>query len=375
MLKLIILTENKKENRVSFVPTDIKRISKIFDVYIQSGAGLMAGFNDQDYETAGAKIFISQKAAIPTANFIFKLSKLTSKELKLVRPNQVIFANPCLIANPTYLKTILKKSLTVVALELLQTPNNSYEKISGEIKGKFGALAAAFYNSKLYNKNSVGKAITGQNNFLVVNYSITALTAIKTLLALGVNVTLLEQDQNLINNVNSDQTIKDICALSNAKLSINNSSFETLITLSKGADAIINTTNGIATKTKLRITYDMVTNLHKGGVYIDLAAEQGFGSDITSKFNLFKKPINTINGITCCVLENIPSLYPQSLSIAISQIYADLLISTPLENIKNPMEFVVANINIHRAVMTSIKDNHGIIVNAQLAQTFNLKLN
>jgi alanine dehydrogenase len=373
MYKLVILAENKKENRVSFVPDDIKKITKFFEVYFQANAGLRAGFNDQDYEAAGAKIFVKPQAVLPTANFVFKLSQLSATELKLIKPNQIVFANPYMAGDTVYLKKILKHSLTIVALEYLSANNVSYYHVSEEIKGKFAVSAAIFYNSKLYNQSSVGATISNHTKFLVVNYSPAGLTAIKTALALGINVTLLEQDQNLINHVNSNQFIKEIVNISKAKFLTNNSSFETLITLSKNADAIINTNASATNKTKLRVTYDMITNMHKGGVYVDLGCNLGFGSDITKNFNSIKHPTTIVGGITCCVLPNIPSLYPQSLSYAISQIYTTLLTLTQINYTLTPIQFLVSRADLAKAVVTSIKNNRGIIVNQELAKTLNLK--
>lgn len=51
------------ETRVAATPDSVKRLLKSgFDIHIEEGAGLAAGFHDQDYESVGARI-VSEKDA------------------------------------------------------------------------------------------------------------------------------------------------------------------------------------------------------------------------------------------------------------------------------------------------------------------------
>lgn len=44
------------EQRVALVPGDVQRLGSTFDVIVESGAGVLAGFPDSEYEKAGARI-------------------------------------------------------------------------------------------------------------------------------------------------------------------------------------------------------------------------------------------------------------------------------------------------------------------------------
>ncbi len=60
-------------------------------VLIQAGAGVEAGFPDQEYDAAGAQIVPSAQDLWAQADMIVKVKEPQPGEVDLIRPGQVIF--------------------------------------------------------------------------------------------------------------------------------------------------------------------------------------------------------------------------------------------------------------------------------------------
>ncbi|MDR2557713.1 MAG: hypothetical protein LBC33_02645 [Mycoplasmataceae bacterium] len=372
MIKIVVLKENQDDNRVSFTPNDLSVLTRRYEIYVQSKAGEASGFTDELYLQAGAKIFINPKIVLPKANCIFKLSPLTAKELKLVNQQQYLFTNPYFLSHPEILKQYLFKGLSVIALEKINLASGNYRDAYQKILGKFGVITGLFYTSKLFNKNSIGRAFSKDFRALVVNYSIAAHEAIHYLLGLGVDVTLAEIEQPLINRVKDDEIFNGLIQLNANPLHIINNTFDELSKNSHQFDLIINTCD-LANKNKLKITYDMITGLHNGAVFIDLGTDLGFGSDLTEKPNNAKKPYTVFNNKVCVSMENVASLYPADCSSVISQIYTKLLNDSDA-NQTNIVDFINANHQFAHAQVLSVDQNgKGIIVDQPLAKDLDLK--
>ena len=63
MKKVLVCKESlPAETRVALIPDDIKKLTGMgFEFTVVSGAGLKSGFEDADYEQAGAKIVKKEK--------------------------------------------------------------------------------------------------------------------------------------------------------------------------------------------------------------------------------------------------------------------------------------------------------------------------
>ena len=56
-----------------------------FEVTIESGAGLNSGFTDKIFEDVGANIASDTKATLKDADIIFKIQRLMTSKIKLMK--------------------------------------------------------------------------------------------------------------------------------------------------------------------------------------------------------------------------------------------------------------------------------------------------
>ena len=80
------------ENRVGATPAGVKELSGHgHELYVQQGAGLGSGFDDDAYRAAGATILPTIEDVYATAEMIIKVKEPIKPEYALVRKGQLVF--------------------------------------------------------------------------------------------------------------------------------------------------------------------------------------------------------------------------------------------------------------------------------------------
>jgi alanine dehydrogenase len=372
-MKIALLKENKNEYRVCLIPTDVKTlVSNKHEVVVTKDAGKAAGFSDREYLTAGAKIVGSNKEAISNSNVILKLSKPTGSEFKTISPNQLLISLFNLANNPKVLVRLLKMNQMALGLEAFQENGVFTLMIPNEqIKGRFGALLGAYNLSKLA-KFGLGKifaTIDHNNNkaqFTIINASYAGLEAAKTVLGLGANLTVLENDEHLTKQIKDDHHLHTLAKLNNSKFEIIKADYTDLSKIVLTTDVLINTNSIPGSITAKRITQKMVNTMKQGSVIIDLAIDQGVAGDTEKKPSTFQKPFYIVEGVKHFAIENIPALFANSVSIAISNILTEKI----LKHLKG--ENILHVIKEHSTLLNAIVTYDGNLTNKIVADALHL---
>ncbi|MDR0739629.1 MAG: hypothetical protein LBF00_01985 [Mycoplasmataceae bacterium] len=372
-MKIAILKENKNEQRVSLVPADVKTlVSSKHEVVVTKGAGVNAGFNDDDYLTAGAKVLGTNRETVSNSNIILKISHPAKDELKWISPNQILISIFNLANNPKILFQLLKYKTTALAIEAIEEDNVFSVMIPNEqIKGRFGALLGAYNLAKMFD-GGLGKTFTSlQHNsskaqFTVLNASYAGLEAAKTILGLGADLTILENDEHLAKQIQNDHDLHTLAKLNDANFEVKKADFTDLNNIVVNTDVLINTNSVPGSLTAKRITRTMVSKMKTGSVIVDLAIDQGVTCDSESAPSKIKKPSYIVEGVKHFALENIPTLFPNSISVSISHILTEKFLKhLKGENVLN----VIKDIDVlFRAIVTY----DGNITNKLVADTLHL---
>ena len=125
------------ENRVIATPAEVATIySDGHEVYVQSGSGIKAGFEDSEYEESGAVILESADEIFSTCEFVAKVKEIEESEYGLMREGQIIFTCIHPAAHPEEVDAILEKKVTAFTAE----DSHRYGSPNCEAAGKQGAL-------------------------------------------------------------------------------------------------------------------------------------------------------------------------------------------------------------------------------------------
>jgi len=94
-----------QEHRIGLTPESVKAlIDKKHEVLVQDNGGFEAGFTNEDYIKAGAKIIKTPEEIFKTAELIVKVKEPQMSEVDMIREGQIIY---------TYLHLAAAKELTL----------------------------------------------------------------------------------------------------------------------------------------------------------------------------------------------------------------------------------------------------------------------
>ncbi len=93
-----------QENRIGLTPDSVKQLtSNGHEVLVESNGVFEAGFENDHYISAGAKIVDKAEDIFNDAEIIVKVKEPLSNEVKMIKENQIVF---------TYLHLAAAKELT-----------------------------------------------------------------------------------------------------------------------------------------------------------------------------------------------------------------------------------------------------------------------
>ena len=150
-MQLAVIKE-ERDSRVAIIPAAIKKYIDLgLDVVVQKGAGEAAGFTDEEYQSAGAKIASDLGSAAKSADIIIKVRSPSKKEIDKFAPQSILIANLA-DADADIFAELKKSRIMVFALEKMPRISRaqSMDILSSQsnIAG-YRAVVDAFYE---YNK-------------------------------------------------------------------------------------------------------------------------------------------------------------------------------------------------------------------------------
>ena len=93
-----------QENRIGLTPESVKSlVSNGHEVLVENNGGHEAGFDNDQYQIAGAKIVNDAQDIFNDSEIIVKVKDPLSNEVKMIKENQIVF---------TYLHLAAAKELT-----------------------------------------------------------------------------------------------------------------------------------------------------------------------------------------------------------------------------------------------------------------------
>lgn len=327
-MKVGVLKETKeRERRVALSP-DIARslVKKEFDVLIESGAGVLSGFSDEDYKSAGAAIY--SRSEVCNADVILKVEAPTEEEANLMKHEAVSISFLYAYTRPDLLSVFNARKISSFAMDAIPRISRAQ---------KMDALSSqsnlAGYKTVIMGANALGKIfplmMTAAGTItparvLVFGAGVAGLQAIATAKRLGAMVEVTdvraetkEQVESLGGRFLMVEGSEDVKTeggyakeVSAAFLAKQKQLIEDRI---KDADLVITTALVMGKKSPILVTEEMVKTMKPGSVIVDMAVESGGNCEISVLDKTVVK-----HGVTIIGESNLPS----TLSVNASQLYA-----------------------------------------------------
>ena len=125
-MKIGVPSEIKaQESRVGLTPLSVQELTNHgHEVLIQDNAGFGAGFENEDYQNAGASIAPTAGDIFNDSDMIVKVKEPQSEEVSMLRENQLLFTYLHLSAAPELTKGLVESKSICIAYETVTDESN-----------------------------------------------------------------------------------------------------------------------------------------------------------------------------------------------------------------------------------------------------------
>jgi len=294
------------EGRVAVTPEGVRELVRAgHEVVIEAGAGEEAGFGDEAYRDAGARLAPSE--GVWDADLVVKVKEPVPEEYGFLRPGSLLFAYLHLAANRDLAVALVQRSVTAYAYELVRGPDGSLPLLApmSQIAGQMAAeVAAALLKRPGPGR---GKLLGGAGGVpparcVVVGSGSVGMMAVRRLVGLGGSVTLLSDDLPRLRSVHESfgGAVRTRVATRTA-----------LADEIAGADVLILAVHVPGRAAPKVVSREMVRSMGPGAVLIDVAIDQG-GAAETSRPTTLTEPTFVEEGVVHYCVTNMPGAVPRT---------------------------------------------------------------
>ena len=318
------------ETRVAIVPPVVGPLKKEgHEVVVQAGAGQAAGFPDDAYTQAGARIVPDAAAVAAEAPMVVKVQppavRGSVNEAALLNPGSTYVGFLAPLANPQVIGEFTRRKVTSFAMEYIPriTRAQSMDALSSmaTIAGYKAVLTAADRLGQMFPLLMTAAGTIPPANVLILGAGVAGLQAIATARRLGARVEAFDPRPAVKEQVKSlgagflEMEVTESAEASGGYAKQMSEEFlkkeqEVIATRLPKVDAVISTAQVFGKRAPVLITAEMVTIMKPGSVIVDLAAEQGGNCEATRAGETV-----VVNGVMIIGAVNLPALVPHDASM------------------------------------------------------------
>ncbi|OGU73509.1 MAG: NAD(P) transhydrogenase subunit alpha [Ignavibacteria bacterium RBG_16_34_14] len=328
------------ENRVAIVPEVISKLIKSgFDINIEKDAGINAGFRNEQYEKAGAKIYGNLIELYQSADIVFKVQRpfeypeLKKNEFDLMKEGTLLVTFLYPLNYPDLAKKCAEKGINAISMDMIPrtTLAQKMDALSSQanIAGYKSVIMCADALGKIFPMLMTAAGTIQPAKVVIMGAGVAGLQALGTAKRLGavvevsdVRPAVKEEVQSLggkFIEVETDPSMQDAGGYAKeASPEFLKKQKDLIFKHVINADIVITTALVPGKKAPVLVTEEMVKNMRQGSVVLDMAVEFGGNCEISEKGRTVKK-----YGVTIIGEPNLPSLVPTHSS----EVYAKNLLA------------------------------------------------
>jgi len=273
-------------------------------VYVERGAGVGAGFSDDDYAQAGGIIAYSEEEVLRRADLVLKFARPLQEELDVLREGQALAGFLHLeAAREDKLRVILDKKITAIAYEKIQDVDG-YRPVLAPMS-RLGGQIVPQVAARLMQNDFGGRGIllggmvgVPAPEVVIIGAGSVGGTAAGLFAALGAHVTVLDIDMRRL------QELQASCAKPLVTM------FSTAYNIARAcsyADVLIGAVYVPGERSPVIVTREMVSRMKRRAVIIDMAIDTG-GCIETSRPTSHGAPTYIDEGVIHCCVPNLPGV-------------------------------------------------------------------
>ena len=300
------------EFRVGLSPAGVEILTNQGHVvFFEHGAGLGAGFSDQQYEQAGARIVYSPHEAFGRAELILKLARPMQDEVEWVNPGTTMMGFFHLASSrQDRVQALLNNKINAVAYEQIEMADGSMpvlrplSQIGGQLAGQ---IAARYLQTNFGGKGILIGGIAGvpPAEVVILGGGVAGSNAAKVFTGLGAHVTVLDKDINVLQHVcelhpqvvtmmSTHRNIERACAF---------------------ADVVVGAVMVHGERSPILVTRETMKKMKPRSLLLDLSIDLG-GCFETSRPTTHDQPTYVEEGMIHYCVPNVPAMVARTATYA-----------------------------------------------------------
>jgi len=306
------------ERRVALIPDAVKKLVHAgFEVVIESGAGLKAGFADSDFTDAGATLSGDREALLGNADILLRVSKPALEDISKIKRGAIHISYLDPYNEATLVDAMASQGVSAISMEMIPrtTRAQKMDALSSQanLAGYAMVLLAASKLDRILPMMMTPAGTLSPARVFVIGAGVAGLQAIATAKRLGAKVEAFDTRPVVAEQVQSvgakfvqidlgemgqtaDGYAKELTA---EQLELQRLGMKDIISQS---DIVITTAQLFGRPAPRIITRDMVDAMKPGGVIVDMAVESGGNVE----GSVADQTVD-INGVSIIGVANLPS--------------------------------------------------------------------
>ena len=353
------------ENRVGLTPAVIELLAAAgHTCYVETEAGIGAGFSNTDYERAGARIVYSPHEAYGRAHLIVKVARPMEDEVELVPESGTLMCFLHLaVARRERVETLLGKRVTAIAYETIQNDDGTLP-VQTPLSKAAGLMAPQLAGVLMQN-NHGGKGIllggvpgVPPAEVVIIGAGTFGTAAAHAFLGAGASVYVLDQDLGRL------QYLDEKCRIGGRLVTMVSHKFN-IAKVIKFADVVVGAVLVPGARAPIVITREMVRTMKHRSVIMDISIDQG-GCVETSRPTTHRDPTFIEEGVIHYCVPNMTSIVARTATHALNNAAWPFI----REIAQQGLGPALANMS---ALKRGVATHDGHVVNPALASSLGLR--
>ncbi len=304
------------EERVGLSPAGVEILAQNgHQVYVEHEAGLGAGFDDREFEEAGARLVYSPEEVFVRADLMLKVERPTRQELDWLRPNTALAGQLHLVStHEDKIQTLLDKKITTIAYEQIELADGSRPVLRpfSQIGGRMSvSIAARLLQNNWGGKGMLLGGIPGvpPAEVVILGGGVVGMCATSAFLGVGAHVTVIDKEMSALQKVFN--RFPNVVTMLSTKRNIEKATAY--------ADVLIGAVLMSGERTPVLLTREMIRCMKPRSVFIDLSIDQG-GCSETSHPTAHDYPTYVEEGVIHYCVPNIPGVVARTAAHAFANV-------------------------------------------------------
>ena len=304
-----------QENRIGLTPESVKILtSNGNEVMVENNGGFEAGFYNEQYKSAGAKIVNKAEDIFNDSEIIVKVKEPQPSEVKMIKENQIVFTYLHLAAAKELTKGLVDSKSVCIAYETVTDNNGRLPLLApmSAVAGRMSVQAGAHCLEK--NQKGRGLLLGGApgvdpGNVVILGGGVVGENAAIIATGMKAKVHIVDKSEKRL-----DELSKKFGDLIIPKLS-DEIDLEKLIS---ECDLLVGGVLIPGAEAPKLVTKKMLKNMKRGSVIVDVAIDQG-GCVETSKPTTHSDPTYIVDDVVHYCVANMPGGVPRTSTFALNK--------------------------------------------------------